>query len=90
MIISLQRRRLLQAALSDLELRARLSARLLDLDRTVIAESVRTFALPEAAADWLLTPAAGLGWRVPIEVAGTVHGRSEVIALLRRIDAGTA
>lgn len=80
---------MLKAALSDLEARARLVSGFLDMDGRTIGESLCTFAMPEAAMEWLVAPAAGLSHRIPTEVASARKGRRDVIALLKRIDAET-
>jgi uncharacterized protein (DUF2384 family) len=64
----------------------RLSDQLKSIDLGVLARAIECFGSVESAANWLLVPAFGLGGRIPIKVAHTLKGRTEVTMLLGRID----
>jgi uncharacterized protein (DUF2384 family) len=44
----------------------------------------------KGAIEWLITPAHGLGGKIPVVVASTKEGATKIIKLLGRIDRGTA
>ena len=56
------------------------------VDPEVAAAARACFGTAAAAAEWLATPAYGLGGRIPLKVAQTARGRQRVITLLHRID----
>ncbi len=59
---------------------------LLKLEPKVAKAAVKAFRTPEGAAFWLIREAEELGGRVPLEVARTPEGLTEVLLSLPRTD----
>jgi uncharacterized protein (DUF2384 family) len=59
---------------------------LANLDEEVALAALRTFEAAGAAAEWLVSPAFGLGGAVPVAFLQRAGGRNAVIQLLGRIE----
>lgn len=82
------RRRVVAAAAREIRRRERLLAQLARLDEIVITAALDTFESADGAAEWLVCPAFGLAGAIPVKVAGTKDGRTQVVRLLGAIEHG--
>lgn len=68
---------------------AKLIAALREADEALFDAAVDCFESPLPAGEFLISPAAGLAGKIPIEICATPEGREQVIRLLRQMDRGT-
>ena len=83
-----QRTLVLAAARQKIARRAGLLPRLAEVDERIIAGAIATFGDVNSAAEWLATPAYGLGGNVPVDHCATSQGTEQVQILPTRIDYG--
>lgn len=66
----------------------RLIALIADVDLVVLGAAIDCFESLENAGRFLVTPAPGLGGRVPVDVASSTDGKTEVLQLIGSIEDG--
>jgi uncharacterized protein (DUF2384 family) len=66
----------------------RLTLLLENADPEVIAAAVDCFGSHIGAGRFLTSPARGLGYKIPVEIANTPEGKAKVLTLIRQIDYG--
>lgn len=66
----------------------RLVVLLQNIDIEVVVAAVNGFGSHIGAGRFLTSPARGLGYKIPVEVANTPEGKAKVLTLIRQIDYG--
>jgi uncharacterized protein (DUF2384 family) len=77
-----------KAIRTDAQRRLGRATKLSELDGETIKRAVKALGSPQAAGEWLISPAFGLGGAIPVELARTEKGRATVLNLLGRIEYG--
>ena len=82
------RQRVIRSVFRPVKSERRLRAAFKNADLEVLQRAADAFAGPIGAGHWLAAPAVGLGGKIPVFHARTAKGKSEVLALITRIDYG--